>query len=477
MGIIGNKTLLGVFWSMFSRFGTLLIAFVSNLILVRILSPTDFGCIGMLMIFITLSNTILDGGLGAALIQKKDPDSTDYSTVFTYNILISVLLYTILYLTAPSIAEFYRIELLSDVLRVQGLILFINAFRIIQYNFLIKNLYFKELAIYEIIASVTGTSIGIIMAYSGFGVWSLVFSNLLYSLMFTFILNIRTKWKPRFVFNRQAFISLFSFGGMILLSNIIDAIYKNIQSLVIGRVFESSKLGYYSQAEKLESIPVNGLSSAVNGVFFPIFSQLQDDKKKLGVTLLRNINVLSYLSFPIMVMAIIVATPLLDLLYTSKWHESIPYFQILCFSGMILPINMSNINIIRSLGKGHMYFYMQIYQVILGIAAICFGIRWGIFGMLIATVVSAYIFYITTVIINSRLLGIGILTQLSMISGNLSVSFLIGLVVHFLTPYIAVPQRVLNILIPVFVYILLYIICSHILKLSGYYICLNLLRK
>ena len=462
---------------MLSRFGTLIVAFISNLILVRLLSPADFGCIGMLMVFITLSNTILDGGLGAALIQKKRPELIDYSTVFTYNILISLLLYTILFLTSPYIADFYNMELLSDILRVQGLVLFINAFRIIQYNLLIKSLSFRQLAIYELTSSLFGTTVGVIMAYSAFGVWSLVFSNLLYSLFFTVILNLKSTWKYSIEFNVNTFRSLFSFGGMILLSNIIDTLYKNIQSLIIGRVFDASKLGYYTQAEKLETIPVTGLTSTINGVFFPIFSQVQDDKVKLGETLLRNINVLSYLSFPVMIIAVIVAAPLLDFLYTSKWHDSIPYFQILCFSGMIIPITMSNTNIIRSLGKGKMYFCLQICQVLMGGFAIFVGIKWGILGMLIASVISAYIFYLITVVINSALLGIGMLRQFTAILGNIIISFGVGLLVYFMLPYITVSQTILNILIPVLVYVIIYILFSHIIKLSGYSICLNLLKK
>ena len=466
----------GVIWNILSRFGTLLITFVTNIILARKLSYDDFGIIGLLMVFVALANTILDGGLGTALIQKKLPETKDYSTVFTFNIGISSLLYLILFSGAPHIAVYYDKEILTDILRVQGLVLFINAFRIVQYNILIKQLRFRLLTIVDISSALLGSLTGIVLAFCGYGVWSLVLNNLVYSLLFTVIINVIATWRPSLHFDYSSFKKLFSFGGLILLSNLIDTLYKNIQNLIVGKAFSVTELGYYTQAKKLEDVPVQGVSSAINSVLFPVYSKLQDNKAILSDKLNKSIDILTFVLFPIMAIVIIVAEPLIELLYTAKWNASVPYFQLLCVAGTILPVNMANLNIIKSQGKGKMYMFMQIFQLIVGASAMLIGVHWGVKGLICGSITTSYLYTIIVICISSNILKVSPAKQFGLIIKNMILSISTAITIYIIFQNIKMNLFGL-LIIPAVTYLLLYILISLSFKVSGLNSCLQIIRK
>ena len=473
-----NSILLGMFWSLMSRFGTLGFALISNIILARLLSPSDFGCIGMIMVFVSLANTFLDGGLGAALIQKKNCSDLDYHTVFTFNLIFSIFLYLILYVSSYYIADFYRIPVLSDILKVEGLILIINGFRIVQYNKLLKELKFKEIALYELFATFCGSTLGITLAFCGGNVWSLVFNNICYSLIFTILLYIKNKEdKVKLNFNYKRFRSLISFGSAILLSNLVDTIYKNINSLIIGKTFNSTQLGYYNQAEKLESIPVLGVTQAINSVFFPMFSKIQDDKNRVGLLLMKSINVLTFLLFPIMTIFIFIASPLINLLFSDKWNESVLLLQILCFNGMILPINMLHLNVLRSFGKGSKYLFMQLFQFSIGLICILIGLNWGITGLLYGIIMASMLYYICISFINSSIIDVSLTKQIRCILGNLSLTFLTAFIVYVTKDFVVIDNFFIKIIIPTLEFLFVYLLLSFCLKLDGFRSCRQIFLK
>lgn len=469
----------GLFWSLISRFGTLFITFLSNLILVRLLSPQDFGTVGILLVFIAVATTLLDGGLGTALIQKSNPTKDDYSTVFTFNIFISIFLYSVLFCSAPYIANFYNISIITSILRTQGLVLIINAFRIIQYNLIIKKLEFKKLAIVDITSATIGSLCGIIMAKSGLGIWSLVFNNLLYSLVFTIIVNICGNWHPKLQFEISNFRQLFSFGGMIMLSNILDSIYKNIQHAIIGKMFNTATVGYYSQAKKLEEIPVLGITSAVNSVFFPIFSLMQNDKQKICDALCKSTSIISYLLFPIMILVIFIAKPLIEIIYTSKWDESISLFQLLCIAGMIMPITMLNLNVIKSRGKGKLFLFLQITQITIGLTSMIVGAHWGIKGLIGGYIITSYMFTIILVCINSIQIDKRCLYQLIEIVKNFILASTTGLITYIIcnTTSTYSSNNILLVFNTTIVYIAVYILISALSRSSSFKKCVDIALK
>lgn len=461
-------------WSGIGKVGTLGIQFISNLVLARLLMPSDFGCIGMLHVFIAISLIFVSGGLGSALIQKKSPTHIDYTTVFYWNLVVSILFYLILFFSAPAIANFYSIPLLRDVLRVQSLSLIIQSFSIVQSNQLQKQLRFKELSTRNICSATAGTVVAIIMALSGMGVWSLVGSTLTASTVSVILLWKMSSWRPTLEFSLQSLKELFSFGGLMLLSSLVETIYTNLQSLIIGKWFSAKDLGFYTQAKKLEEIPTNALSSIVNDVSFPVFSELQDDKTRLLAGVRKNIKAITYLNFPLIVLLIVIAKPLITLLYGAKWAVSIPYFQILCISSMVYTLNTLNTNVIKSLGKSKIFFFVQLTKRLIGIGLIIFGIRYGIKGLLWAVASMGYICFFINAIVNGKLIQYGIWKQIKDIGLCFVVTALIGLLTYYIGTLIPMHQY-LVMCVEIVLFAAFYWLASVLFKFDGYFTYKNII--
>jgi O-antigen/teichoic acid export membrane protein len=406
-----QKTISGMIWNGIERCGSSLFLFLSNLILARLLSPDDFGCIGMLLVFISISDAIVDGGFGSALIQKKNPTQADYSTIFYWNIVLSVFLYAILYLLSPSIANFYEIPQLSNVLKVQGVILIINALILIQQNILKKQVAFKKITKINLSAIIAGTGVGILCAYSGYGVWSLVIKSLTTGGLQCLIYWVNNNWRPQWTFSWASFTSLFKFGSFIFLAVIINTLYINLLSLIIGKTFSAATLGYFTQARKLEDVPRSSISSVVTNVSFPIFSQIQDDVVRLTIAIRKCLKSMAFINFPLMLLLIVLAEPLITLLFTSKWYQSIPYFQALCVYGMFASNIELNRGLINALGKSKISFYVMVLQRSLGLILIVIGLYWGMKGMLSGYILSQCLSYIIAAIISGKLMGYGLIKQ------------------------------------------------------------------
>ena len=470
-----NKMLFGLVWSMIQRFGVMLISFVANLILARILTPEDYGTIGMLLIFISISNTFIDGGFGTALVQKKEPTQEDYSTIFYWNIIVSTILTCVLYIVSPYISLFYKLPLLTNILRVMGIVLIINAFSVIQTNILQKKLQFKKLAIINILANTIASVVAIIMAYSDFGVWSLVFRTIVNAGIISLVLWITTKWKPILVFSWKSFKYLGKFGGMILLSNLVETVYTEFQSLVIGRVFSAKSLGYYTQAKRLEEIPTLGISSAINQSSFPIYAKYQDDKSTLMMLVRKYVQVLSFLVIPIYTILILIAEPIINILFTEKWSASVEMFQILCFIGMIYPLNTINTNVIKSLGKGKLYFNLQFFKRLFGIIVIVYFSYYGLQSMLWASVFVAYVIFIVNAFFSDRLVGYKFIAQIK----DVIMPFLLCLVLlcimyplnGFLNNYFLI------VLVQVVCFSFLYYLILRLFKIDIIYDVIHLLKR
>ena len=419
-----KRTVAAIAWSGAGHLGTVLITFISNMILSRLLMPEDFGCIGMLLIFITISDALAIGGLGQALIQKKNPSHIDYSTVFYCNVFASFFFYFIIFLIAPIVAQFYNMPILCDVMRVQALTIIFHAIYVVQSTQLQRDLRFKEFSLRNIIAAICGTIVAIIVALNGGGVWSLVFSTVTASFVSIVLLWNMSKWRPTLEFSWKSFKELFFFGGMIMLSNIFERIYSNIQGLVIGKFYSAKDMGYYSQAFKLEQIPINTISQTVAQVSFPVFSSLQDSLENVRNAVKKNIVCLTYLNFPVSLLMMVLASPLIRLFYGSKWDEAIPYFQILCLAGLFTTTNAMNINVIKGLGKGKIFFFVQVAKRVVGISFILIGAFIGMYGILWAAVSVAVFEFILNGVLNKRLINYGVIAQLKDTSINMVMTFL-----------------------------------------------------
>ncbi len=388
------------------KYSVTLITFVSDIILARLLAPYDFGCIEMLAIFMLLSETMVNGGFGAALIQKKRPTQEDYSTIFFWNLGMAVVLYIILFFCAPAIASFYKIPKLSLVLRVQGLVLFVYAFNIVQANLLRKQFRFKAIAIVTVVSSVISLGITILMAYNGCGVWSLVAKNLIAMGLTSVIFWFYVKWRPSWSFSWKSFKELFSFGFYMFLSNLVTSFSAKLQGLLIGRVYSPSTMGYYAKASGTEGVASTTISQILDQVTYPLYAEAQDDLQRLGSIVKRLVLALSYVTFPLMFIMLLVAKPMFVILYSEKWLPSVPFFQVLCFGGLAQCLQSVNFHTISAIGKSKVTFVWTMIKRGIGVACIVGGlVFWGMKGILAGTVFNAWFAYFVNMGLVSKHIG------------------------------------------------------------------------
>ncbi len=459
-----QKTVSGMLWNATEKFSSSLFLFISNLVLARLLSPDDFGCIGMLMVFINLSDAIIDGGFGNALIQRKYPTQKDYSTIFYWNIFLSITMYGLLYISAPAIAVFYKIPLLSDILRIQGIMLVFNSLTLIQLNILKKQVAFKRIAMINLTAVVIGTILSIICAYTGWGVWSLVVKVVASAIIGCILYWSICAWRPQWTFSWNSFLGLFKFGGFMFLNTIVLTIYSNFIQLIIGRVFSSSALGYYTQARKIEDIPRSSFSSVVTNVIFPVFSSIQDDLERVKNAAKKSMKALLYINSPLMILMIVVARPLFLILFTDKWAQAISYFQLMCIAGIVVtPIEL-NCRYIISLGKSSINLKIVSFQCISALVLILCGIHWQIIGVLIGFVLSRYVSYVVSAIYSGRLLQYGLLEQLTDFLPSLFLSLLAGGISYTIS--FAIDNNILLLTCQFLTFALLYIGGSYYAKMD-----------
>lgn len=471
-----QQTISGIFWAAIQKFGTLGISFISNIILARLLTPDDYGCIGLLAIFIVIAEVFVNGGFATALIQKNNSTHKDYCTVFFWNIFVSVLFYFILFYIAPIVASYYNIPLLIPILRIQGLILLTNALSIVQLNILRKQLKFKKMSIIQFVSVLISVVIGILLAYNGWGVWSLVIQQLLNSSITSLILWITSQWKPDLIFSFNSFKELFNYGSFLLLSDLLNSICDNIQGLIIGRKYSSCDMGYYTQAKKLETVPTQSISYVVNIVTLPVFAKLQENKQQLYVAVRKSIRLINYLNIPLMVLLILVSEPLIILLFSDKWIESIPFFRILCLSGIINCSQSINYQVVCAVGRSRDIFKWNIFKRLIGIVFIFIGINWGIQGMLYGMVCNLYLSFIINALVATISTGYSLYHQIKDLCPIILLSVITALTTYIIIQYFTV-TFIMDLVLKILVYISLFIIFSKIINRIELIEYLNIIKS
>lgn len=363
--------------------------------------PSEFGLIGMIGIFISIGTNIIDSGLGVSLIRSKELKDIDYSTVFVINLLQSIIVYTIVYFSAPFIATFYNEPILVDLIRIYCLSFIINAFSSIQNIRLTKEMKFKQQMLISLPAVIVSSIVGLTLAYKNMGVWSLVYMHLVQSGLISLQLWFVTKWNPGIAFNFNIFKKHFIFGSKIMFLVIQDAIFTNIYHVIIGKFFSAAQLGFYTKAHALRQLPVTNISAALNKVTFPMFAQIQDDNEKLKNVYKKLMQQVLFWIAPSLTLAGILAEPLIRFLLTEKWLPTVPYFQILCLGGILYPLQSYNLNILTVKGKANLFVRVEFVKKAIVLTAILVGVQWGIIGLLWAQFATS----ITSYFINSYYSG------------------------------------------------------------------------
>ena len=407
-----QKATIGILWSFVDQFATQGISFLVGIILARILFPSDYGLIGMLSIFMAIAQTFINSGFGSALVQKADRTETDFSTVFYFNLGIGLLFYLLLFITAPFIADFYKVPILEPITKVFSLNFIFNAFSIIPRTKLLINVDFKTQTKISIISIIVSGSVGVILALTGFGVWALVFQSLAGSICQTTLFWLLTRWRPLFVFSKESFRCLFGYGSKLLASGLLNTIYNNIYMIVIGKAFSASDLGYYSRAQQMQSLPVENITGAIQRVTFPIFCSIQDDDTRLIAAYRKLIRVASFVIFPIMFFLVSIAKPLIVILITEKWLPAVDLFRILCFVGIWYPIHAINLNILQAKGRSDLFLRLEIWKKVLGISVLIVTIPLGLRIMVIGQAFSSFACLFLNTYYTGKYFNYGIVKQL-----------------------------------------------------------------
>lgn len=401
-----QKAASSMIWTALQRYSKMFIQFISGIILARLLTPFDYGCIGMLTIFMVLAETFIDGGFGSALIQKKRPTQEDYSTIFWWNMAMSIVMYAILYFCAPAISRFYNIPLLCDVLRIQGLVVFIYALNVIQRNQLKKKLNFKLLSIVSITTAIIALGVTVFMAYRGFGVWALVTQNLIIAGIPALVFWFYVKWRPIWVFSWRSFKELFGFGFYMFLAHLVNQFCSKISGLLIGKVYNPVTLGFYSKAMGTENMASQSIAQVMTQVSYPLYAESQDNLKVMGNMVKKLTSTIAYFTFPLMFVLMLAAKPLFVLLYSEKWLQSVPYFQILCLVGLASCLQSVNFQTIAAIGKGRTMFVWTFIKRFFGLSFIVGGLHFfGMKGLLWGTVAFNWFAYFVNIGLVSKYIG------------------------------------------------------------------------
>lgn len=470
-----NKAIKGVIWSAIERFSVQGIQFILSIIIARLVMPSEYGLIAMLTIFLAIAQCFIDSGFGNALIQKQNRTETDYATVFYFNIAVALIFYFILYVSAPYIASFYKEPQLNAITKWVGLNIVLMSFSIVQRAKLTINLDFKTQAKASLSAVIISGAIAIYLAYHKYGVWALVSQSLINNFLNTLFLAIKTKWIPKLVFSKQSFKTLFSFGSKLMLSGLLHTIYLNLYSLVIGRFYSSSNVGFYNRSYTIAQYPSSNIVSVISRAIYPIQCSQQNDTEKLSSSFHKYLRMECYIIFPLMIGLAALSEPLINILLTEKWLPAAPLLAILSIAYMWDPVMALNNQILKVKGRSDYFLQAEIIKKIiafailfitlpLGVKALCLGvILYSIMDIIII------IFYVKKVIRTSYFKQIKELIPIFILSATM------GIIVYFIT--LLFNNNFTALILGFFIGTVYYLIISKIFKLREFQIVLNLIKK
>lgn len=472
---IKSKAVSGLIWKFAERCGAQAVSFIVSIILARLLLPSDYGIIAMVTIFITISQVFVDSGMGNALIQKKDADDTDFSSVFYFNIILCLIIYGILFMIAPIIANFYNNSNLTDVIRVLGITIIISSVKNVQQAYVSKHMIFKKFFFATLGGTIIAATIGICMAYMGFGVWALVAQQVANTLIDTIILWITVKWRPKLLFSLKRIKELFSYGWKLLVSALINTFYDNIRQLVIGKKYSSADLAYYNNGKKFPSFIVNNINSSIDSVLLPAMSSEQSDIKRVRSMTRRAIKTSSYIMWPLMIGLAIVAEPLVKLLLTEKWMSSVIFLQIFSIIYAIEPIQTANLIAIKAIGRSDIFLKLEIIKKSIGLIILFMTMKYGVLaiglGMLLYSVIASMLNSYP----NKNLLNYSYFEQIKDILPSIVISCFMALIIWPIK-YIGL-NYIVTMIIQVILGAIIYVLFSKIFKLEEFNYIFDFIKK
>ena len=473
---MNSKTVVtNMIWRFLERCGAQCVTFFVTLILARLLEPSDYGAIALITVFTSILQVFVDSGMGNALIQKKDADDIDFSTVFYFNVVICVVLYVLLFFCAPHIAFFYNNEYLTSKIRVMALIVLISGVKNVQQAYVSKTMQFKRFFFSTLGGTIFAAIIGIALAYKGFGIWALIAQQLANPLMDTIILWFTVNWRPKKVFSLRRLRSLFNFGWKLLVSQLLNVVYTNIRSLIIGKMYSASDLAFYNQGEKIPNFLISNVNTAIDSVLLPTMASVQDDVQRVKNMTRRAIKTSSYVIAPMMIGICFIAEPLVRLLLTDKWIPSVFFMRIFCISFMFYPIHNANLNAINAMGRSDLFLKLEIIKKIMGLILLFSSMWWGVRAMAYSLLINCIMGQIINSWPNRRLLHYGYMEQLKDILPNICLATIMGICVYAIE-WLGL-NDIFTICIQVVCGITIYVGMSILVKIESFYYIVNIIKS
>lgn len=469
-----NSFLSNFIWRFAERCGAQLVTFIVSVVLARILVPEDYGQIALITVFTTIMQVFVDSGLGTALIQKKDADDLDFSSVFYFNFAICLVLYVAMFVAAPFIAGFYSDSSLTPIIRVISLTIVISGVKGIQQSYVSRNMLFKRFFYSTLGGTIFSAFFGIALAYAGFGVWAIVAQQLSNTAIDTLILWLTVKWRPKKMFSWERLKGLLSFGWKMLASSLLDTVYNNIRSLIIGKMYSSSDLAFYDQGKKFPNVIVTNINTSIDSVLLPTMSNAQDDASRVKSMTRRAIKTSTYIMAPLMMGLAFCATPVVRLVLTDKWLPCVPFLRIFCITYMFYPIHTANLNAIKAMGRSDLFLKLEIAKKIVGMALLLSTMWFGVMAMAYSLLVSSVLSQIINSWPNRKLLNYGYLEQLKDILPGIALAVFMGCCVNIVTLFQL--SNVVTLLIQIPMGAVIYIATSSLLHLESFEYLMDMTR-
>lgn len=456
----------GLFWKFSERLSAQGVSFIVSIILARILMPEDYGIVAMVNIFITIADVFVVSGFSTALIQNKDADETDFSTILYCSLFVSVLIYFVLFTSAPFIAGFYGLPILVSVIRVFGLRMPLAAYNSVQHAYVSRHMLFKKFFYSTLVGTIASGAVGIAMAYRGFGVWALIGQYFTNSVIDIVVLSFTIDWRPKWMFSASSAKKLMGYGWKILMADLVGTIYQQLRAFIIGKVYSSADLAYYNRGKKFPDLITTNVDGTISSVLFPAMSNYSDNKEQLKIIVSKAVKLSSYIMFPLMIGMAAVSKPVILILLTEKWAEAIPYMQIMCIAGAINSVTNTNLQAMKAMGRSDVVLKLEFYKKPVGLLMIFISVRFGVIA--IALTMPLYAVYAALVNMrpNKKLIGYGIKEQIFDLLPAAALSAIMFAAIRCIE-YLHIsmlPLLIVQVLCGAFVYI----IASYILKADAF---------
>ena len=470
-----KKVLSNFFWRFFERCGAQGVTFIVSIVLARLLDPDVYGTVALVTVFTTIMQVFVDSGMGNALIQKKEADDLDFSSVFFFNMAVCSLLYLIMFIAAPFIAAFYKMPELTSVVRVLSLILIISGVKNVQQAYVSRNMQFKKFFFSTIGGTIGAAVVGIVMAYLGFGVWALVAQMLFNAAVDTIILWITVKWRPKMMFSFERLKALFSFGWKLLVSSLLDTVYNDLRQLIIGKLYSKNDLAFYNQGKKFPHLIVTNINTSIDSVLLPTMSKAQDDKNAVRSMTRRAIKTSTYIMMPVMIGLAVCAEPLVSLILTDKWLPCVLFLRVFCITYAFYPIHTANLNAIKAMGRSDLFLKLEILKKIIGLTAILITMWISVEAMAYSLLVTTLLNQIINSWPNKKLLGYSYLEQIKDMLPQIGLSLIMGAAIYLVQ--LAGFSNIYTLCIQIPLGIIIYIALSKLLHIESFEYVISMIKS